>query len=104
MRQNRASLEAAFMRLCQKHGPNWIESIIRPLRLPGAFISVKDIPITALSAVGRTYLSAGAGYIADATGWMWFFVICALSGLPGLALLWWLQVRGHFDKLAPARK
>jgi hypothetical protein len=51
MRQNRASLEAAFMRLCQKHGPNWIESIIRPLRLPGAFISVKDIPITALSAV-----------------------------------------------------
>jgi MFS transporter, PAT family, beta-lactamase induction signal transducer AmpG len=60
--------------------------------------------LTALSAVGRTYLSAGAGYIADATGWMWFFVICALSGLPGLALLWWLQVRGHFDKLAPARK
>ena len=50
MRQRRASLEAAFMRLCHKHGPDWIESIIRPLRLPGTFVSVKDIPIAALSA------------------------------------------------------
>jgi hypothetical protein len=50
MRQSRASLEAAFMLLCRKHGPDWIESIIRPLRLPGKFVSVKDIPIAALSA------------------------------------------------------
>jgi PAT family beta-lactamase induction signal transducer AmpG len=59
--------------------------------------------LTALAAVGRTYLSSGAGYIAEATGWVWFFVICALAGLPSLLLLWWLQVRGHFDRLAPAR-
>jgi hypothetical protein len=50
MRRSRASLEAAFMRLCHKHGTDWIESIIRPLRLPGTFVSVKDIPIAALSA------------------------------------------------------
>lgn len=59
--------------------------------------------LTALAAVGRTYLSAGAGYIADATGWMWFFVICALAGLPSLLLLWWLQTQGHFAKLAPKK-
>ena len=41
--------------------------------------------------------------IAAATGWVWFFVICALAGLPSLVLLWWLQARGHFDRLAPAR-
>ncbi len=56
--------------------------------------------LTALSAFGRTYLSSGAGYLADATGWVWFFAICALAGLPGLALLWWLQRRGHFEKLS----
>jgi PAT family beta-lactamase induction signal transducer AmpG len=59
--------------------------------------------LTALAAVGRTYLSSGAGFIASATGWMWFFVICALAGLPSLVLLWWLQARGHFDRLVPAK-
>jgi len=57
--------------------------------------------LTALAAVGRTYLSAGAGFLAAATGWVWFFAICALAGLPALALLAWLQQRGHFDALAP---
>ena len=34
----------------------------------------------------------------------WFFVICALAGLPSLMLLWWLQMRGHFKPLvAPGR-
>jgi PAT family beta-lactamase induction signal transducer AmpG len=41
--------------------------------------------LTALSAVGRTYLS--------------FFAICAIAGIPGLLLLAWLQARGHFDQL-----
>lgn len=55
--------------------------------------------LTALAAVGRTYLSAGAGYVASATGWAWFFVICALAGIPSLLLLAWLQARGHFKTL-----
>src|SRR6185437_4987215 len=59
--------------------------------------------LTALAAIGRTYLSAGAGYIAQATGWGWFFVVCALAGLPSLALLAFLQRRGHFDRLAPIK-
>ncbi len=55
--------------------------------------------LTALAAVGRTYLSSGAGFIAEATGWPWFFVICALAGIPSLVLLAWLQRRGHFQRL-----
>jgi MFS transporter, PAT family, beta-lactamase induction signal transducer AmpG len=54
--------------------------------------------LTALAAVGRTYLSAGAGFLAAATGWVWFFAICALAGLPSLVLLAWLQWRGHFEE------
>ena len=60
--------------------------------------------LTALAAVGRTYLSAGAGFIASATGWMWFFVICALAGIPGLLLLAWLQARGHFAALGNSKR
>ena len=58
--------------------------------------------LTALAAVGRTYLSSGAGFIAESAGWVWFFVICALAGLPSLLLLAYLQRRGHFRRLAPA--
>jgi PAT family beta-lactamase induction signal transducer AmpG len=57
--------------------------------------------LSALAAVGRTYLSSGAGFIAEATGWPWFFAICALAGVPSLLLLAWLQARGHFDRLTP---
>jgi PAT family beta-lactamase induction signal transducer AmpG len=59
--------------------------------------------LTALAAVGRTYLSAGAGIVADKTGWPWFFVICVLVAIPSLMLLTWLQKRGHFDALGPVR-
>ncbi len=41
--------------------------------------------LTALAAVGRTYLSSGAGYIAEATGWPWFFALCALAAVPAFA-------------------
>jgi PAT family beta-lactamase induction signal transducer AmpG len=55
--------------------------------------------LTALAAVGRTYLSAGAGYVAAATGWPLFFALSALTAIPGLILLAWLQRRGHFATL-----
>ena len=55
--------------------------------------------LTALAAVGRTYLSSGAGYVAKATGWPLFFVICMLVAIPSLILLAWLQRRGHFETL-----
>ena len=55
--------------------------------------------LTALAALGRNVFSLGTGYIEHATGWPWYFVICVLAGLPGLALLAWLQRYGHFDRL-----
>ncbi|HEX9361107.1 MAG TPA: MFS transporter, partial [Bradyrhizobium sp.] len=57
--------------------------------------------LTALAAVGRTYLSSGAGYVAKATGWPLFFSICVVVAVPSLILLAWLQRRKHFDALEP---
>ena len=59
--------------------------------------------LTALAAVGRTYLSSGAGYVAKATGWPMFFTICMLVAIPSLILLSWLQRRGHFDEVGPVK-
>ena len=55
--------------------------------------------LTALAAVGRTTLAAGGGFIAEAAGWATFFTITALSAVPSLILLAWLQARGHFATL-----
>ncbi|MBO0759106.1 MAG: MFS transporter [Bradyrhizobiaceae bacterium] len=52
--------------------------------------------LTALAAFSRTFLSAKAGSVAAATGWIWFFVICAAVAIPSLVLLAYLQRRGHF--------
>jgi PAT family beta-lactamase induction signal transducer AmpG len=55
--------------------------------------------LTALSAVGRTYLSAGSGFVAESTGWFWFFVVSVALAIPSFILLAWLQWRGHFREL-----
>ena len=59
--------------------------------------------LTALAAVGRIYLSSGAGYVAAATGWPLFFVVSVLVAIPSLLLMIWLQQRGHFRTLRPAK-
>lgn len=56
--------------------------------------------LTALAAIGRTYLSAGAGYVAEASGWVTFFLLSAVAAIPSLVLLAWLQGKGHFAALA----
>jgi PAT family beta-lactamase induction signal transducer AmpG len=58
--------------------------------------------LTALASTGRTLLSSGTGYLVEAIGWPAFFVATALSALPALALLAWLQRRGHFAALEAA--
>jgi PAT family beta-lactamase induction signal transducer AmpG len=53
--------------------------------------------LSALSAVGRTYLSSGAGFVAQWSGWPMFFIISTIVAVPSLILLAWLQARGHFE-------
>jgi PAT family beta-lactamase induction signal transducer AmpG len=55
--------------------------------------------LTALAAVGRTYLSSGAGFIAEGVGWPVFFMLSTVTAVPSLFLLIWLQARGHFAGL-----
>lgn len=50
--------------------------------------------LSALAAFGRTNLSTGAGWVADAFGWEPFFAICILLALPSLGILWWLNRKG----------
>jgi PAT family beta-lactamase induction signal transducer AmpG len=55
--------------------------------------------LTALASTGRTFFSSGTGFAAAALGWPLYFVSTALAALPALALMAWLQRRGHFRAL-----
>ena len=57
--------------------------------------------LTALVAVGRTVLASTSGYGVAALGWPLFFLATVAAALPGLALLAWLQRRGHFASFDP---
>jgi PAT family beta-lactamase induction signal transducer AmpG len=59
--------------------------------------------LTALASTGRTVLSAGTGYMVNALGWPLFFLAASAAGLPALALMAWLQRRGHFAPLDAER-
>jgi PAT family beta-lactamase induction signal transducer AmpG len=57
--------------------------------------------LSALASTGRTFLSSGSGFLVNAVGWPLFFILTAVAALPALALLAWLQRRGHFAALEP---
>ena len=59
--------------------------------------------LTALASTGRTLLSSGTGFAAQALGWSAYFVGTAVAALPALALMMWLQRRGHFSALEADR-
>ena len=42
---------------------------------------------TSLAAVPRTVVNASTGWIVAQTGWFYFFLLCTLLALPGMALL-----------------
>lgn len=49
--------------------------------------------LSALSAVGRVYVGPVAGLVASSQGWPVFFAFSALSGAPGVLLVWWMRRR-----------
>ena len=59
--------------------------------------------LTAFAAIGRAYLSSGAGFVAETTGWPLFFVLSVVVAVPSLILLAWLQQRGHFDDVGTVK-
>ena len=53
------------------------------------FTATQYALLTSLMGIPRVVASAPTGWMAEAMGWGWFFVFCALMAIPGL----WLLVR-----------
>ncbi len=65
-----AAFSAFLMNLCNKK-----------------FTATQFSLLTSLMAITRVFAGAPTGYLVSSVGWTKFFLICALSGIPGLLLL-----------------
>jgi MFS transporter, PAT family, beta-lactamase induction signal transducer AmpG len=65
------------------------------------FTATQFALLSALAAVGRTLLSASAGFVAAAVGWVPFFVFTTIAAIPGLLLLVWLGRQNLLDGRNP---
>ncbi|MDA5194669.1 AmpG family muropeptide MFS transporter [Govanella unica] len=59
-----------------------------------AFTATQYALLSSLAVVGRTVLSTGGGAIAEAVGWVHFFMLTSLAAVPGLLLLLLLRRAG----------
>ncbi len=54
--------------------------------------------LSALNQFTVKILSSPSGYIVEATGWFWFFIITAILAVPGVLLLFWIKKIENLDK------
>jgi PAT family beta-lactamase induction signal transducer AmpG len=59
-----------------------------------AYTATQFALLSSFAAVGRTWLSTPSGYVAEAYGWVGFWIVTMVVALPGLALLWVLWKSG----------
>jgi PAT family beta-lactamase induction signal transducer AmpG len=59
------------------------------------FTATQYALLSSLMGIPRVIASAPTGYLADATGWTLFFLLCALIALPGLLLIRRLHRNGR---------
>ena len=59
-----------------------------------AYTATQFALLSSLAGVGRTWLSAPAGYFAEELGWVGFWLMTTVVALPGMILLWILWRKG----------
>ena len=57
-----------------------------------AYTATQYALLSAVAALGRTFLAAPAGRLAEDLDWVSFFSITTLAAIPGLGLLLWLTI------------
>ncbi|MFN4089299.1 MAG: AmpG family muropeptide MFS transporter [Alphaproteobacteria bacterium] len=58
-----------------------------------AYTATQYALLSSLMSVARTVLASPGGMVAEATGWVTYFLITTLAAVPGLLLAWWLVRR-----------
>src|SRR3546814_17830368 len=59
-----------------------------------AYTATQFALLSSFAAVGRTWLAAPSGYLAESFGWIGFWTFTVFIAAPGMALLWILWRKG----------
>src|SRR3546814_17450203 len=59
-----------------------------------AYTATQFALLSSFAAVGRTWIAAPGGYIAEGLGWVGFWLFTVAIAVPGMLLLWFLWKRG----------
>lgn len=59
-----------------------------------AYTATQFALLSSFAAVGRTWLAAPSGYLAEGLGWIGFWLFTVAAAIPGMLLLWVLWRRG----------
>ena len=59
-----------------------------------AYTATQFALLSSFAAVGRTWLAAPGGYVAETLGWVGFWLFTVAIAAPGMVLLWLLWKRG----------
>ncbi len=59
-----------------------------------AYTATQFALLSSFAAVGRTWLAAPGGYVAETLGWVGFWLFTVVIAAPGMILLWLLWKRG----------
>ncbi len=60
-----------------------------------AYTATQFALLSSFAAVGRTWMAAPAGYVADSLDWVAFWGFTVVAAVPGMLLLWLLWKKGY---------
>jgi PAT family beta-lactamase induction signal transducer AmpG len=66
----------------------YISSLCSP-----AFTATQYALLSSLALLGRTVVASSGGVLSEKIGWVWFFVLTSVVGLPALLLVLWVAPR-----------
>ncbi|MCP5397609.1 MAG: MFS transporter [Sphingomonadaceae bacterium] len=69
-----------------------------------AYTATQFALLSSFAAVGRTWLAAPSGYIAEGLGWVGFWGFTVVVAIPGMVLLWILWRKGFVVETARQTK
>ena len=71
----------------------YISSLCSP-----AFTATQYALLSSLALLSRTVVASSGGVLSEKIGWVWFFVLTSVVGLPALLLFLWVGPRDDFKK------
>jgi len=71
----------------------WLSSLCSP-----GFTATQYALLSALASLGRTVVASSGGVLSERMGWVRFFILTSIIGLPALLLIAWVGPRDGFKR------